>query len=184
MPFTEAQKKAIDLRGANILVSASAGSGKTSVLVERLCQLVTHDKISINHILAMTFTNDAASEMKERLRQELLKQEQYTYQEIAKLTNMSYTYVANINLGKISYCNELPYTYPIQIKHNGRRNPLNEQEALEIIQLLKENQLTQKEIGAIYGSSYQSISRINNGNLYKQDNENYPIRKGYPRKSK
>ena len=49
MPFTEAQKKAIDLRGANILVSASAGSGKTSVLVERLCQLVTHDKISINH---------------------------------------------------------------------------------------------------------------------------------------
>ena len=114
----------------------------------------------------------------------ILKQEKYTYQEIAKLTNMSYTYVANINLGKISYCNELPYTYPIQIKHNGRRNPLNEQEALEIIQLLKENQLTQKEIGAIYGSSYQSISRINNGNLYKQDNENYPIRKGYPRKSK
>ena len=79
MPFTEAQKKAIDLRGANILVSASAGSGKTSVLVERLCQLVTHDKISINHILAMTFTNDAASEMKERLRQELLKQEQTSY---------------------------------------------------------------------------------------------------------
>ena len=57
MPFTEAQKKAIDLRGANILVSASAGSGKTSVLVERLCQLVTHDKISINHILAMTLIN-------------------------------------------------------------------------------------------------------------------------------
>lgn len=115
---------------------------------------------------------------------ELLKQKKYTYQEIAKLTDMSYTYVANINLGKISYCNELPYTYPIQIKHNGRRNPLNEQEALEIIQLLKENQLTQKEIGAIYGSSYLSISRINNGNLYKQNNENYPIRKGYPRKSK
>jgi DNA-directed RNA polymerase specialized sigma subunit len=115
---------------------------------------------------------------------ELLKQENYTYQEIANITGMSYTYVANINLGKLSYCNELPYNFPIQNKHNGRRNPLNKQEALEIIQLLKENQLTQKEIGTIYGCSYKSISRINNGNLYRQDNENYPIRKGYPRKTK
>jgi len=115
---------------------------------------------------------------------ELLKQENYSYQEIANISGMSYTYVANINLGKLNYCNELPYTYPIQVKHNGRRNPLNKEEALEIIQLLKENQVTQKEIGALYGCSYNSISRINNGNLYKQDNENYPIRKGYPRKSK
>lgn len=80
---------------------------------------------------------------------------------------MSYTYVANINLGKLSYCDELPYTYPIQNKCKGRRIPLTENEAKEIIQLLKENQLTQKEIGALYGSSYQSISRINNGNLFK-----------------
>lgn len=115
---------------------------------------------------------------------ELLKLGQFTYQQIAEKTNMSYTYVANINLGKLSYCDKLPYTYPIQSKCKGRRIPLTENEAKEIIQLLKENQLTQKEIGTLYGSSYQSISRINNGNLFKQANEQYPIRKGYPKKSK
>lgn len=79
MPFTSQQQKAIDSRGKNVLVSASAGSGKTSVLVERLCQLVISDRISIDTILAMTFTNDAAAEMKDRLRQRLLQEKQTDY---------------------------------------------------------------------------------------------------------
>ena len=66
MPFTVDQQSAINARGKNILVSASAGSGKTSVLVERLCKLVL-EGMSIDSILAMTFTNDAAAEMKARL---------------------------------------------------------------------------------------------------------------------
>ena len=64
MRFSFAQQQAIDIRDKNVLVFASAGSGKTSVLVQRLCQLVLQDKISIDSILAMTFTNDAANEMK------------------------------------------------------------------------------------------------------------------------
>lgn len=114
----------------------------------------------------------------------LLKTGKYTYNEIAKKVGMSYTHIANFNLGKLSYCNELSYSYPIQKKIKGRRIPLTKQEGLQIINLLKENKLTQKEIGILYECSYQSISRINNGNLFKQDNENYPIRKSYPKKSK
>ena len=68
MRFSFAQQQAIDIRDKNVLVFASAGSGKTSVLVQRLCQLVLKDKISIDSILAMTFTNDAANEMKSRLK--------------------------------------------------------------------------------------------------------------------
>lgn len=71
MKFSNDQQTAIDIRNKNVVVSASAGSGKTAVLVERLCQLVTHDRISIDSILAMTFTNDAAAEMKSRLKQAL-----------------------------------------------------------------------------------------------------------------
>ena len=67
MDFSIPQKKAIDIRNTNVVVSASAGSGKTAVLVERLCQLVLKDHISIDSILAMTFTKDAAAEMKARL---------------------------------------------------------------------------------------------------------------------
>lgn len=76
MKFTDQQLAAIQSRHKNVVVCASAGSGKTSVLVERLCQLVIRDRIPINHILAMTFTNDAAAEMKSSLRQRLLEQAQ------------------------------------------------------------------------------------------------------------
>lgn len=65
--WNDAQLKAITTRHKNVLVSASAGSGKTTVLIERLVRRVLDDGISIDHILAMTFTEAAASEMKKRL---------------------------------------------------------------------------------------------------------------------
>ncbi len=65
--WTDAQLKTIETRNRNILVSAAAGSGKTSVLVERIKQLVITDKTDIDRFLITTFTDAAASEMKERL---------------------------------------------------------------------------------------------------------------------
>ncbi len=65
--WTDAQLKTIETRNSNILVSAAAGSGKTSVLVERIKQLVITDKTDIDRFLITTFTKAAASEMKERL---------------------------------------------------------------------------------------------------------------------
>ncbi len=65
--WTDAQLKTIETRDSNILVSAAAGSGKTSVLVERIKQLVLTDKTDIDRFLITTFTKAAASEMKERL---------------------------------------------------------------------------------------------------------------------
>ena len=76
MDFSIPQQKAIDIRDTNVVVSASAGSGKTAVLVERLCQLVLKDHISIDSILAMTFTKDAAAEMKARLLSKLKEHKQ------------------------------------------------------------------------------------------------------------
>lgn len=67
MKWTEAQQKTIETRDKNILVSAAAGSGKTAVLIERIKQLVIRDKVDIDRFLITTFTNAAASEMKERL---------------------------------------------------------------------------------------------------------------------
>ena len=67
MQWTEEQQNAINLRNCNLLVSAGAGSGKTAVLVERIINKVINEKIDINKILVVTFTNAAASEMKERI---------------------------------------------------------------------------------------------------------------------
>ena len=65
--LTEEQRAAIGAEG-EVLVSASAGSGKTFVMIERMVSLVLSGKAEASGILAVTFTNLAAGEMKERLR--------------------------------------------------------------------------------------------------------------------
>ena len=66
-PLTPAQLKALDTR-RNIAVTASAGAGKTATLVERYIQLLLdHPDIGVHQILAITFTQKAAAEMRERV---------------------------------------------------------------------------------------------------------------------
>lgn len=65
--WTREQNLAINEKGSNILVAAAAGSGKTAVLVERIINKVINEKIDIDKILVVTFTNAAASEMRERI---------------------------------------------------------------------------------------------------------------------
>nr|MBQ8252570.1 helicase-exonuclease AddAB subunit AddA [Lachnospiraceae bacterium] len=74
MKFTPKQQEVITTRNKNILVSAAAGSGKTSVLVERILSLVTDEKtpIDIDRFLIVTFTNAAAAEMRERIHKAIL----------------------------------------------------------------------------------------------------------------
>ena len=76
--WTEEQKKVIDVRNKDILVSAAAGSGKTAVLVERILSLVCGDKeedtpVDVDRLLVVTFTNAAAAEMRERIGAALAK---------------------------------------------------------------------------------------------------------------
>ena len=65
--WTEDQLKAIKKRDSNILVSASAGSGKTAVLVERIIKKVLDEYLDVDKILVVTFTNAAAQELKEKI---------------------------------------------------------------------------------------------------------------------
>lgn len=65
--WTEEQKQAIYEEEQNILVAAAAGSGKTAVLVERIINKIINQKMDIDKMLVVTFTNAAASEMRERI---------------------------------------------------------------------------------------------------------------------
>lgn len=72
MDYTPDQEKAINDRPrGNILVSASAGSGKTRVLVDRIINMVNNHEANIDQLLVVTFTNAAAKEMRQRLQQSL-----------------------------------------------------------------------------------------------------------------
>lgn len=65
--WTAAQTRAITARGCPQLVSAGAGSGKTSVLVERVIRRIVEENGDIDRLLIVTFTEAAAAEMKERI---------------------------------------------------------------------------------------------------------------------
>ena len=71
--WTKGQFQAIEEKGQNILVAAGAGSGKTAVLVERIIQKIIKDKMDIDKILVVTFTNAAAAEMRERILEAIYK---------------------------------------------------------------------------------------------------------------
>ena len=70
--WNKGQLNAINVDTKNILVSAGAGSGKTSVLSERVIEKLKTGR-QINRFLILTFTNAAAAEMKERIRNKILK---------------------------------------------------------------------------------------------------------------
>ena len=70
--WTKEQELAINTEGSNIIVSAGAGSGKTAVLTERVITKLKKG-VHINELLILTFTNNAAAEMKERIKKAISK---------------------------------------------------------------------------------------------------------------
>lgn len=102
MAWTEKQQQAIDIRNKGIIVSAAAGSGKTSVLVERLVRQLSdaEENIPADRMIIVTFTNAAAAQMRRRLMNEFSRQmaekpddlrlaEQYSKLETAKISTIS-----------------------------------------------------------------------------------------------
>ena len=71
--WTKEQSQAIHEKDSNILVAAGAGSGKTAVLVERIINKIINEKIDIDRLLVVTFTNAAAAEMRERVLEAIYK---------------------------------------------------------------------------------------------------------------
>ena len=121
MTWTESQKKVIDRRERNILVSAAAGSGKTAVLVERIIQKITQDKVDIDKLLIVTFTNAAAAEMRERIRDAIEKKLEEEPEDIH--LQRQFTLVHNAQITTIdSFCLYVirNYFYKIDLEPNFR----------------------------------------------------------------
>src|SRR5215217_2718836 len=70
--LTDAQRTAIGCRDRDVFTEAGAGSGKTGVLVERYCDCVTEEGVGPGSILAFTFTERAAGELRHRVRRRLM----------------------------------------------------------------------------------------------------------------
>ena len=68
---TPEQGDVIDEKRSNILVSAAAGSGKTTVLAARIASEIVKHELEVDQLLVVTFTKDAAAHMREKIEESL-----------------------------------------------------------------------------------------------------------------
>ncbi len=125
MDYTPNQEKAInDEPNGNVLVSASAGSGKTRVLVDRIINLVENRGVDVDRLLVVTFTHAAAKEMKERLTSSL--QSLYSKETNPEKKRRLLQQLQKVNVADITtmdaYCQKLitRYYYLLGIDPNFR----------------------------------------------------------------
>ena len=107
--FNASQAEAIRARNRNILVSAAAGSGKTTVMVEKIKETLIQDpEASISQFLVITFTRDAARNMKDKLRELLEKAAQEGISQASKaLSEIETATISTIH----SFCTQLLKEY-------------------------------------------------------------------------
>jgi len=142
----------------NISVRAGAGSGKTRTMIQRILYLVLHKDISLDEIAMITFTNDAALEMKERIEEVLFARYQITkrplYLElleninkinITTIDSFSKTIINQYNY-KLGLGNRSRITSNIYRKREIIREVINENFRDEFKMMLKSNQLEPYEL--------------------------------------
>ena len=110
----EKQKEVLEFdfkkQNKNLLVSAAAGSGKTTVMTEKIIKMIIDDNISLNDILVMTFTVKATQEMKRKIKNRI-DEELSVNSENINLIKESAT-IQNANITTIdSFCKNIVDKY-------------------------------------------------------------------------
>jgi len=107
---TPEQAAAIAVSGRDVLLEAGAGTGKTGVMVDRYCRLVCEEGVSPDAILAFTFTDKAAAELRQRIRAELARRAEAGSERAAELLSaIGGAWVMTIH----GFCNRLLAGHPV-----------------------------------------------------------------------
>jgi ATP-dependent helicase/nuclease subunit A len=107
---TPEQAAAIEVGGRDVLLEAGAGTGKTGVMVDRYCRLVCEKGVSPDAILAFTFTDKAAAELRQRIRAELTRRAEGGSERARELLSaIGGAWVTTIH----GFCNRLLAGHPV-----------------------------------------------------------------------
>jgi ATP-dependent helicase/nuclease subunit A len=109
---TAEQRAAIEAEVADVLVEAGAGTGKTGVIVDRYCRLVCEGGAAPDAVLAFTFTDKAAAELRQRIRAELERRAEAGSDRARELLpRLSGAWVTTIH----GFCNRLLAAHPVAV---------------------------------------------------------------------
>jgi ATP-dependent exoDNAse (exonuclease V) beta subunit len=123
---TPEQRAAIEARGAEVLVEAGAGTGKTGVIVDRYCRLACDQGVSPDAILAFTFTDKAAAELRRRIRAEIERRaESGSERARGLLPGLGGSWVTTIH----GFCNRVLSAHPVAVGIDPRFRVLDAPEA-------------------------------------------------------
>jgi ATP-dependent helicase/nuclease subunit A len=123
---TPEQRAAIEATGAEVLVEAGAGTGKTGAIVDRYCRLACERGVSPDSILAFTFTDKAAAELRQRIRAEVERRaESGSERARGLLPGLGGSWVTTIH----GFCNRLLSAHPVAVGIDPRFRVLDAPEA-------------------------------------------------------
>jgi ATP-dependent helicase/nuclease subunit A len=123
---TPEQAAAIAARGHDVLLEAGAGTGKTGTMVERYCRLVCEEGVSPDAVLAFTFTEKAAAELRQRIRTALARRAAAGSERAAELLSaLGAAWVTTIH----GFCSRLLAGHPVAAGIDPRFRVIDEVEA-------------------------------------------------------
>ena len=166
--FSKEQNDVINLRNRNILVSAAAGSGKTTVLVERIIRMISDEEhpVDIDHLLIVTFTKAAAASMREKISEAIAKKLEECYSDHLQrqATLLHHAQITTID----SFClfilqnnfNDIGLDPGFRVADEGEMRLLKEDVMDKMLEerLQQDNRMQQKNKGLEEGDALETVS--------------------------
>jgi len=171
MEYTNEQNKAIHCVDKDLVVTAGAGAGKTRVMVDRIIYILREGYATIDELVAITYTNKAALEIKERLRNEIQRHPQ---EEILKRAGekLGISYIGTIH----SFCLRLLKENPVEAGLDPQIQVLEEARAGALLKKSIEEAIIEKlDLSSVYNLTaeigYDKLVREIYGNMTKMRNQ-------------
>ena len=163
MILSDEQKQFVEALDHDVLVSASAGSGKTTTMIAKLIYLIVDKKVPVDRLLVVTYTEAAASEMKQKL---YLKLQERISESNFNESELNYFYeqlfgVATADIGTLhSVCKRLVSKYFYEVNVEPGFSILSQEESANLFNLALDK-VIQKYIEASDEQFYEVYESLN-----------------------
>lgn len=172
MDLSKEQQSFVDALDHDVLVSASAGSGKTTTMIEKLTYLILDKKVPVDNLLVVTYTEAAASEMKQKLYlklQEKIKERNYSSSELDYYYEQLFG-IATADIGTLhSVCKRLVSKYFYEVNVEPSFSILNQEESANLFNLALDKVIEQYIVSEdmSFYNLYESVNDKRNSQKLK-----------------